>query len=72
MVHTDLAPAQVADRLGFTSATVFTKFFRRCTGETPSAFRVRARNRRAPRGPVIRPAGGRPPAAVCQPRPVRS
>ncbi|MER6975655.1 AraC family transcriptional regulator [Streptomyces carpinensis] len=43
LVHTDLAPAQVADRLGFTSATVFTKFFRRCTGETPSAFRVRAR-----------------------------
>jgi AraC-like DNA-binding protein len=42
LVHTDLAPVQVADRLGFTSATVFTKFFRRCTGETPTAFRARA------------------------------
>ncbi|MDA3627952.1 AraC family transcriptional regulator [Saccharopolyspora oryzae] len=43
LVHTALAPAQVADQLGFTSATVFTKFFRRCTGETPTAFRSRAR-----------------------------
>ncbi|GAA2902046.1 hypothetical protein GCM10010524_37370 [Streptomyces mexicanus] len=42
LVHTDLAPVQIADRLGFTSATVFTKFFRRCTGETPTAFRARA------------------------------
>ncbi|WP_202035492.1 helix-turn-helix domain-containing protein [Streptomyces mexicanus] len=42
LVHTDLAPVQVADRLGFTSATVFTLFFRRCTGETPTAFRTRA------------------------------
>ena len=43
LVHTGLAPVRVADRLGFTSATVFTKFFRRCTGETPAAFRARAR-----------------------------
>lgn len=43
LVHAGLAPVQVADRLGFTSATVFTKFFRRCTGETPAGFRTRAR-----------------------------
>jgi AraC-like DNA-binding protein len=43
LVHTDLAPARIAEQLGFTSATVFTKFFRRCSGETPTAFRHRAR-----------------------------
>ncbi|MFC9057186.1 AraC family transcriptional regulator [Streptomyces sp. NPDC057074] len=42
LVHAGLAPVQVADRLGFTSATVFTEFFRRCTGETPAGFRARA------------------------------
>lgn len=42
--HTDLTTVQVATRLGFTSPTVFTKFFRRRSGETPSAFRARARS----------------------------
>ncbi|MEU4893354.1 helix-turn-helix transcriptional regulator [Streptomyces sp. NPDC044780] len=50
LVHTDLAPVRIADRLGFTTPTVFTKFFRRCTGETPSAFRSRARTGGQPAG----------------------
>ncbi|MFD7994098.1 helix-turn-helix transcriptional regulator [Streptomyces mexicanus] len=41
--HTDLPAAAVGDRLGFPDATVFTRFFRRRTGETPAAFRARAR-----------------------------
>ncbi|GAA4810999.1 AraC family transcriptional regulator [Streptomyces ziwulingensis] len=43
LVHSDLAATAVGDRLGFPDATVFTKFFRRRAGETPAAFRVRAR-----------------------------
>jgi AraC-like DNA-binding protein len=42
LVHTDLPAAAVGQRLGFPGATVFTKFFRQRTGETPSAFRARA------------------------------
>lgn len=51
--HTDLPAAAVGDRLGFPDATVFTRFFRRRTGETPAAFRARARGtaRRAGRVP---------------------
>lgn len=43
--HTDLPATAVGDRLGFPDATVFTRFFRRRTGETPTAFRARARGR---------------------------
>jgi AraC-like DNA-binding protein len=43
LVHTDLSGAAVANRLGFPEATVFTKFFSRRAGETPAAFRTRAR-----------------------------
>lgn len=57
LVHTDLRPGQVASRLGFTSPTVFGKFFRRCTGETPESFRARARSDEPPDGPLpTRPA----------------
>ncbi|MEV6837793.1 AraC family transcriptional regulator [Streptomyces sp. NPDC051133] len=41
--HTGLPAAAVGDRLGFPDATVFTRFFRRRAGETPAAFRARAR-----------------------------
>lgn len=41
--HTDLPAAAVGDRLGFPDATVFARFFRRRTGETPAAFRARTR-----------------------------
>ncbi|MEV6112943.1 helix-turn-helix transcriptional regulator [Streptomyces sp. NPDC052109] len=41
--HTDLPAAAIGDRLGFPDAGVFTRFFRRRTGETPAAFRARAR-----------------------------
>jgi AraC-like DNA-binding protein len=41
--HTDLPTAAIGDRLGFPDATVFTRFFRRRTDETPAAFRARAR-----------------------------
>ncbi|MDN3352192.1 AraC family transcriptional regulator [Actinomadura sp. DC4] len=46
LVHTDLAAATIGERLGFPGATVFTKFFRRRAGETPAAFRSRARGTR--------------------------
>ncbi|WP_189938238.1 helix-turn-helix transcriptional regulator [Streptomyces sulfonofaciens] len=51
LMHTSLTPTEIGHRLGFTSPTVFTKFFRRCTGETPAAFRVRARMGEHPAGP---------------------
>jgi AraC-like DNA-binding protein len=40
LVHTDLSAASIAQRLGFPGATVFTKFFRQHTGQTPSSFRT--------------------------------
>jgi AraC-like DNA-binding protein len=43
LVHTDLAATTVGERLGFPDATVFTRFFRQRAGETPAAFRARAR-----------------------------
>ncbi|WP_329459843.1 helix-turn-helix transcriptional regulator [Streptomyces sp. NBC_01497] len=42
LVHTSLSATAIGERLGFSSATVFTKFFRQREGETPAAFRVRA------------------------------
>ncbi|MCB5907444.1 helix-turn-helix transcriptional regulator [Streptomyces pinistramenti] len=42
LVHTDLPATAIGERLGFPGATVFTKFFRRRSGETPAAFRTRA------------------------------
>jgi AraC-like DNA-binding protein len=45
LVHTDLAVTAVGERLGFSDATVFTRFFRQRAGETPAAFRARARGR---------------------------
>ncbi len=44
LVHTDLGTSAVGERLGFPEPTVFTKFYRTRTGETPSAFRARYRN----------------------------
>ncbi|MET8246453.1 helix-turn-helix domain-containing protein [Streptomyces sp. NPDC005202] len=41
--HTDLPAAAVGERLGFPDTTLFTRFFRRRTGETPAAYRARAR-----------------------------
>lgn len=43
LVHSDLSATAVGDRLGFPDPTVFTKFFRTRAGETPTAFRHRAR-----------------------------
>ncbi|WP_439673395.1 helix-turn-helix transcriptional regulator [Embleya sp. MST-111070] len=43
LLHTDLATHTVGERLGFPSATVFTRFFRQRAGETPAGFRARAR-----------------------------
>lgn len=51
LVHTDLAATTIGERLGFPDATVFTRFFRQRAGETPAAFRTRARG--------TRPAPGR-------------
>lgn len=39
LAHDDLSAAQIATFLGFPSATSFTKFFRRHSGDTPGAFR---------------------------------
>ena len=38
--HSDLSVCEVAERLGFQSATFFSRFFRRETGQTPSAYRL--------------------------------
>ncbi|MEU1534624.1 helix-turn-helix transcriptional regulator [Streptomyces fagopyri] len=57
LVHTDLSAGVIAERIGFPEATVFTKFFRKLAGETPTAFRdaSRAHGRgRQPRGKVAR------------------
>ncbi|WP_030622347.1 helix-turn-helix transcriptional regulator [Streptomyces sclerotialus] len=43
LVHTTLTASAVGERLGFPDPTVFTKFFRSRTGETPAAFRLRAK-----------------------------
>ncbi|RCG25885.1 AraC family transcriptional regulator [Sphaerisporangium album] len=40
LVHTDLPAGAIGQRLGFPEATVFTKFFRRHTGRTPTDFRA--------------------------------
>lgn len=42
LLHTDLSGTGVGERLGFPEGTLFTRFFRRRTGETPTAFRRRA------------------------------
>ncbi|MEV5983244.1 AraC family transcriptional regulator [Streptomyces sp. NPDC052114] len=42
LLHTRLPARAVAERLGFPSTTVFTRFFRHHTGETPTGFRRRA------------------------------
>ncbi|WP_331772690.1 AraC family transcriptional regulator (plasmid) [Embleya sp. NBC_00888] len=42
LLHTELPAGAIGDRLGFPDASVFTKFFRHRTGETPAAFRARA------------------------------
>ncbi|MET7763231.1 AraC family transcriptional regulator [Streptomyces sp. NPDC005393] len=47
LVHTDLPAMAIGERLGFPDATVFTKFFRRRSGETPAGFRTRASGNRA-------------------------
>ncbi|WP_229925176.1 helix-turn-helix domain-containing protein [Streptomyces sulfonofaciens] len=43
LVHTELAASAIGERLGFPSATVFTKFFRQRAGRTPAAFRASER-----------------------------
>ncbi|MFF4081688.1 helix-turn-helix transcriptional regulator [Streptomyces sp. NPDC001777] len=43
LVHTRLPAHAIADRLGFPGTTVFTRFFRHRTAETPTGFRRRAR-----------------------------
>lgn len=42
LAHTDLPSAAIGQRLGFPGATVFTKFFRQHSGQTPTEFRSRA------------------------------
>lgn len=41
LAHEDITVAALARSLGFASATQFVKFFRRVTGQTPTAFRSR-------------------------------
>ncbi|MGW2255528.1 helix-turn-helix domain-containing protein [Kitasatospora sp. NPDC001660] len=43
LAHTDQSAAQIADRLGFSSATNFSKYFHQRTGTTPIAFRTTTR-----------------------------
>lgn len=46
LVHTELSSAAIGARVGLSSPTAFTKFFRARTGKTPKAFRDGARGRR--------------------------
>ncbi|MEV6015438.1 MULTISPECIES: helix-turn-helix transcriptional regulator [unclassified Streptomyces] len=45
LAHTDLAAAHIADRLGFSSATNFAKYFHQRAGQPPIAFRTAVRGR---------------------------
>ncbi|WP_406836072.1 helix-turn-helix transcriptional regulator [Streptomyces sp. AHU1] len=54
LAHTDLAVARIADRLGFSSATNFAKYFHQRAGQAPIAFRTTVRER----GTGIPPAHG--------------
>ncbi|GAA0242175.1 AraC family transcriptional regulator [Cryptosporangium japonicum] len=45
LAHSEQTAAQVAARLGFSSATNFTKYFHQRTGTTPIAFRASVRTR---------------------------
>jgi AraC-like DNA-binding protein len=40
LIHTDLPAASIAQRVGFPEATVFAKFFRQHTKQTPTEFRA--------------------------------
>jgi AraC family transcriptional activator of pobA len=42
LVHTDLGVGQIAERLGFSDASYFVRFFKRHAGATPREFRMRA------------------------------
>jgi AraC family transcriptional activator of pobA len=44
--YTSMTVSQVSDYLGFSDATYFSRFFRRCTGVTPRDFRDRSGARR--------------------------
>ncbi|MFD6288581.1 helix-turn-helix transcriptional regulator [Streptomyces sp. NPDC060205] len=43
LAHSDQSAARIADRLGFSSATHFSKYFHHRTGQTPIAFRATVR-----------------------------
>ncbi|MET8101118.1 helix-turn-helix transcriptional regulator [Streptomyces sp. NPDC005236] len=45
LAHSDLAAARIADRLGFSSATNFAKYFHQRAGQAPIAFRTAVRGR---------------------------
>ncbi|MFJ5711538.1 helix-turn-helix domain-containing protein [Streptomyces sp. NPDC093105] len=48
LAHSDQTAAQIAGRLGFSSATHFSKYFHHRTGRTPIAFRDSVRGHSAP------------------------
>jgi AraC-like DNA-binding protein len=48
LVHTELSGLAIGARIGLPDPSAFTKFFRTRTGETPAAFRTRARGARPP------------------------
>jgi AraC family transcriptional activator of pobA len=52
LLHTDLPVTEIADRLGFSDASYFVRFFKRLAGTTPRAFRAQ---RGSPICPPLRP-----------------
>ncbi|MEU8762852.1 helix-turn-helix transcriptional regulator [Streptomyces sp. NPDC048659] len=51
LAHSDETAARIADRLGFSSATHFSKYFHQRTGQTPIAFRDTVRGHATRRPP---------------------
>lgn len=44
LIYTDLQASEIAFKLGFDNASYFSRFFKKCTGTSPSLYRVQFKN----------------------------
>jgi AraC family transcriptional activator of pobA len=58
LAYTPWLVAEISDRLGFTDLGYFSRFYRQKTGETPTDYRARIRNRMRAQTSSDRPADG--------------